>query len=525
MSYKVCIPTAGTGSRLGELTRYLNKSLVGIANRPTICHLIEQFPADAKFVIALGHKGNLVQEFLGLAYPNHHFDYAQVDPYEGEGSGLGLSLLACKQHLQEPFIFISCDTLVDEFIPPPEKNWMGYAELQDLEQYRALEIAYDQVIDICEKGVGKFPGYKPYVGLAGIFDYEAFWLAMGSGGSNSIQIGESFGMRALLTKGIEAKSFTWHDTGNIDALNKTREFYRDPDEPNILEKANEAIWFVGNHAIKFSDDKKFIANRVIRANELREFVPSITGSSANMYRYSKVEGKVFSDVVNLPLFENLLEYSSKFWELKSLEVEEKRVFKEVCISFYRDKTYERVQLFYENFSRADGKEQINGIEMPLLKDMLEAVDWNWMADGMAGRFHGDFHFENILFNDNNKNLIYLDWRQDFGGNIFFGDIYYDLAKLLHGLIISHEIISNEQYTVRWDKDNIYYDFHRKQILVECQSFFNSWLIKNGYDTNKVAILTALIFLNIAALHHAPYCDLLYALGKSMLFKSIKLAHL
>jgi len=102
MSYKVCIPTAGTGSRLGELTRYLNKSLVGIANRPTICHLIEQFPADAKFVIALGHKGSLVQEFLGLAYPDRQFDYAYVDPFEGEGSGLGLSLLACKQYLQEP---------------------------------------------------------------------------------------------------------------------------------------------------------------------------------------------------------------------------------------------------------------------------------------------------------------------------------------------------------------------------------------------------------------------------------------
>ena len=118
MAYKVCIPTAGTGSRLGELTRYINKSLVGIANRPTICHLIEQFPEDVKFVIALGHKGNLVKEFLGLAYPDRHFDYANVDLYEGEGSGLGLSLLACKQFLQEPFVFISCDTLVEESIEP-----------------------------------------------------------------------------------------------------------------------------------------------------------------------------------------------------------------------------------------------------------------------------------------------------------------------------------------------------------------------------------------------------------------------
>ena len=68
MSYRVCIPAAGTGSRLGDLTRYLNKSLVGIANRPVLSHLIEQFPAETEFVIALGYKGALIREFVELAY-------------------------------------------------------------------------------------------------------------------------------------------------------------------------------------------------------------------------------------------------------------------------------------------------------------------------------------------------------------------------------------------------------------------------------------------------------------------------
>jgi len=521
MSYKVCIPTAGTGSRLGGLTRYLNKSLVGIANRPTICHLIEQFPADIKFVIALGHKGNLVQEFLGLAYPNRHFDYAQVDPYEGEGSGLGLSLLACKQHLQEPFVFISCDTLVDEFIPSPEKNWMGYAEVQDLDPYRTLEISDDQVGEICEKGVGRYPGYKPYIGLAGIADYEAFWLAMEFGDSKAIQVGEAHGLRALLPKGIKGKSFTWHDTGNIDALNRAREFYREPDEPNILEKANEAIWFVGDHAIKFSDDKKFIANRVERVKELEGFVPNITGSGENMYRYSKVDGTVFSDVVNLPLFEKLLEYSSEFWRLKNLNDQEQISFKETCMRFYRDKTYERVELFYKNFSREDGRESINGIDMPLLKDLLDAVDWDWLADGLAGRFHGDFHFENILWTESTKKFTFLDWRQDFGGDVHIGDVYYDFAKLLHGLIVSHELIAKDLYNVDWTSSEINFDFLRKQVLVECESYFTRWLERKGCDTKKVELMTALIYLNIAPLHHYPYGLLLFGLGKSMLNKNVR----
>ena len=79
MSYRVVIPTAGTGSRLNGLTKYINKSLVGISNRPAISHLIEQFPDDCEFVIALGHKGNLVRDFLELAYPERTFFFA--DPF------------------------------------------------------------------------------------------------------------------------------------------------------------------------------------------------------------------------------------------------------------------------------------------------------------------------------------------------------------------------------------------------------------------------------------------------------------
>ena len=87
MSYRVIIPTAGIGSRLGNLTKYINKSLVGIANRPTISHIIEQFPEDCEYVIALGHKGKLVRDFLELAYPDKVFYFVYVDPFEGEGSG------------------------------------------------------------------------------------------------------------------------------------------------------------------------------------------------------------------------------------------------------------------------------------------------------------------------------------------------------------------------------------------------------------------------------------------------------
>jgi aminoglycoside phosphotransferase (APT) family kinase protein len=190
------------------------------------------------------------------------------------------------------------------------------------------------------------------------------------------------------------------------------------------------------------------------------------------------------------------------------------------VCFYRDKTYERIQLFYKNFSREDGVEAINGLDMPLLSDLLDAVDWDWLSDGLAGRFHGDFHFENILLTTSNQRFTFLDWRQDFGGNISVGDLYYDFAKLLHGLIINHELINKDSYSIDWKSSEINFDFLRKQVLVECESYFTLWLEDNGYSTKKVRVMTALIYLNICALHHSPYSLLLFALGKSMLQKEL-----
>jgi len=520
MTYRVCIPTAGTGTRLGELTKYVNKSLVSIANRPTLSHLIEQFPKDVEFVIALGHKGHLVREFLELAYPQRIFFFADVEPFEGPGSGLGLSLLACKQYLQQPFIFISCDTLVQEPIPAPDENWMAFAEGSDLQPYRTLKVQQGLVDTICEKGEGITDAHKPYIGLAGVFDFKAFWAAMQAERAVAIEAGEAHGLRALLSQMITAHRFTWYDTGNPEALARAREVFREPDSPNILEKANEAIWFVDGQVIKFSDDEKFIANRVKRVADLEGFVPNVTGSRPHMYSYSMVEGRVLSKVVTLPMFDQLLEHGKAFWKPHSLDAVESKKFYDTCNRFYRDKTLERVILFYKNFDCQDGTETINGIAMPTLDALLQSLDWEWLANGLPGRFHGDFHFENILWDTRKQSFMFLDWRQDFGGDLSVGDVYYDLAKLLHGLIISHELIAMDLFSVDWRANEIRYDFHRKQTLVECERYFGSWLDKEGYDRKKVWVLTALVYLNIAALHHHPYSLLLFSLGKTMLFQEL-----
>jgi len=521
MSFRVCIPVAGIGSRLGGKTHFINKALVTVSNRPVLSHLIDQFPEDVEFVLALGYKGHLIREFLALAYPHRIFLFADVDVYEGPGSGLGLSLLKCQHHLQQPFVFISCDTLVKNTIPDPEYNWMGYADITEASQYRSLEIRGHNVSAICEKGEIVSAENKPYIGLAGIKDYQLFWQAMQSGGATAIAQGEAYGMRALISRDIQAHVFSWFDTGNPDSLEKTKIAYTVPNHLNILEKENEAIWFIADNVIKFSDDTSFIKNRVKRAQDLKGYAPEITASQPHLYRYTKVEGDVLSDVVTVPLFKKLLEHCKGFWASNHLSLAEQSEFESHCRHFYRDKTLERVARFSEIYNKQDAVEVINGVTIPRLYQLLDQLDWNWLSQGVPCRFHGDLHFENILWNENDQRFTFLDWRQDFDGLLHVGDVYYDLAKLLHGLIINHGIIAQNRFNVSWDGEKVQFEFDRTQVLMDCEEYFYDWLSQNHYDLGKVRLLTALIFLNISPLHHTPYCFLLYALGKAMLFECLQ----
>jgi len=517
-TYKVVVPSAGLGSRLKNFSKHVNKALVTIENKPSISYIIEKFPINIEIVVALGYKKETVKNFLTLAYPERKFIFVDVSPFEGEGSGLGFTLLQCKQYLQTPFIFCSNDTIVTDDIPLPEYNWMGYADINETEQYRSIRFERNSnVVEICSKGATG--NVKPYIGLAGINDYEIFWKAMEEGKTEgSIEVGESYGLRFLIDKGIAPIKFNWFDTGNIDSLQKSRAYFHKNDEPNILEKEEEAIWFVDNKVVKFAVDKEFIANRIERVRYLGNYVPPLISHSENMYAYNKVDGEVFSKNPNLPSFKYFLEWIDSFWERITLNEEAMKLFKKTCLEFYREKTFKRVKQYFTRFEHLDSEEIINGHHMPKLMDILKKVDWSYIAEGLPVRFHGDLHFENILINSTGMSpFTLLDWRQDFGGNLEYGDLYYDLAKLLHGMILSHELIHQNQFTINHKINIIDYDFHRKQSLVECEDLLKEYIEKKNYDLNKVETITALIFLNIAPLHHYPYTSLLFYLGKSKLY--------
>jgi hypothetical protein len=111
----------------------------------------------------------------------------------------------------------------------------------------------------------------------------------------------------------------------------------------------------------------------------------------------------------------------------------------------------------------------------------------------------------------------VDWRQDFGGIVECGDIYYDLAKLNHNLVFNHDIVSKKQFTIT---SEVRCDILRSNTLVACQEILHKFIVDNGCDIHKVKLLTAIIWLNMSPLHHHPLRNFLFYFGKLHLYKAL-----
>ena len=522
--YKVVVPTAGLGTRIGPYTKFKNKALVTVGNKPAIAHVINQFPIDVEIVVLTGYRGDQVKQTIKSFFPQRHIAFVEVDKFEGEGSGLGYSLRFGKHLLDCPFVFVSNDTLIgldnDILDPSNVGNWAGFYRKQEgdgyqLDNYRTLNLVDGRVVDINPKGIDS---NNIYIGLAGVLDYQEFWNLMDRDAATLS--GESYALNGL--KNIQAVEFKrWFDCGSLSQLEKAN-FHYAKENYNILEKENEAIWFHENKVIKFSADHNFISQRIKRTEYLPdEILPKITDTFENIYCYEKVDGEVLSDGMTPKKTIDLLNFAErKLWSNTSLDFA--KDIREACVKFYRDKTFERSDAYHDRFEKIDIPQEINGLSIPSTRELLAATPWSDIcADPHVSLFHGDFHNENILVTDDDK-FIFLDWRQNFGeGNLIYGDAYYDIAKFLHGLMVNHSIASQGKFVVRKKSNSgIFLDILRPNTLVEAEVVFRTWLKNNGYDIAKVEILCALVFLNIAVLHEAPYSEFLFTLGRYSLAKVI-----
>ena len=511
--YKVLLTTSGLGSRLGNLTKFTNKSLVRVGDKPAISYIIESYPKDVEFVVTIGHYGSHVKQYLSMAHADRKIQFVEVDNYMGEGSSLLYSISLCEEYLQCPFVFHACDTILPKnYIKDIDfsSNWSIGGGGENSQAYRTLNCVNGKIASINEKGEQNFD--YVYIGVSGFKNYIEFWEVCNEilSAVKTSELSDCHVIRKMSDFSVVEVS-DWYDIGNIDSLKKTRSVIKGT--VHVLDKEDENIFVFEDYVIKFFYNKKICSDRVARTQSLSGLVPELVASSENFYKYKFVKADLLADTVNITRFINLLQWADKkLWIPK-----EDEFYKDNALSFYKDKTLKRISKFLDKYNLEDESDVINGVQVPPVREMVEQIDFDYLIGSKPTGFHGDFILDNILINEEGFTLI--DWRQDFNGSIDAGDMNYDIAKLNHNLTLNHQVLSNNLFTIN-SKDEIACDVYVKKSHLDCKEYLKHFCEFRGVSHDDIQILTSLIWINMAPLHEHPLDMFLYYFGKHNLFLNL-----
>jgi NDP-sugar pyrophosphorylase family protein len=519
----VCVLTAGKGTRMGALGLQLNKALHPIDGKAIISHIIEKFPIDTEFVIGIGYLGEQVRQYLQVAHENRKFTFIEVDNYEGIGSGPGHSLLCCQEFLQKPFYFVSCDTLWTNTLNwALTENWLGVAGVSAIESksYCNLKIINDRVVELRDKTYVDDAAFQAFVGLCYIKDFTIFWEALGN---KKIVAGEhqiSTGIQALIDNtDVHAQSIEWIDVGDADKYKRTVSLYENFD----FSKKDEALYIVNRKVIKFFVNQEVTQRRVLKSSLNPKVFPQITYQAGQFYAYDFQAGQTLYETNNEHIFRQFLQWlETDLWKPQSISPE---IMSATCLKFYQDKTMERLAMYHQKYANSVEPTKVNGNTIPSITNLLSALPWTRLTEGIPCFMHGDLQFDNVLYDITSDKFLLLDWRQEFGGHVEFGDLYYDLAKMYGGIILNYDYIKLNLLSYSEKEDGVFFDFAQRFQTDNYLRVLSNYIQEKGYDIAKVRILVALIYLNMSPLHHYPFDKMLYSLGRELLHKEILMLEL
>ncbi|MBF0126001.1 MAG: NTP transferase domain-containing protein [Magnetococcales bacterium] len=509
---KACILAAGQGSRMGRYGDHFHKALLPLRNQAILSHIFARFPHGTHFVIALGHRGEDLVSYVRMAHPDLEVTWVWVERYTGPGSGPGQSLFECRHHLQEPFFFIACDTLIQQPLPENAENWLGVMPVADPEKWCTVALdAHGRVTALhYKKAEG---GSLAFTGIARVEDYGPFWAGLEEDArleGDEKQVNS--GLARLATRGLKSHALTWKDAGtlaNYEAL-----LDEERDNYTFKGKITDATYHVGERVIKFFPDADGARSRFHRGAANPESFARTLALEGRFFSYRYVEGEMLSSRLNRENCRRFLDWAEAgFWRRASVPPE---AFQQEMVRFYRDKSLSRLRSFCRLYlpDGVERPERINELPCAPAEELVAGLAPGFYARGLPSTFHGDLHADNIVCTPEGFRLI--DWRDAFGLLADVGDRYYDLAKFLHVLELSVETMNAGSYAITRDARGLHLDHAMTFGQLEAQECFWEHVRRHGYDPERIRITDALIFINMSPLYDAAMGRYLYFIGRYLL---------
>jgi dTDP-glucose pyrophosphorylase len=509
----VCIIAAGRGTRMGFADGALHKALAPLSNRAVLSHVVESFPDDARFVVAVGHLADQVKTYMSLAHHDRDVRFVEVDNYAGPGSGPGLSVLACAEALGgEPFALAAADGVVHTMPPLSGETWMGASPVGDPTSYLTLDTGPTGDVRALQERTG--PSHLAYNGVSWIAEPEAFFAGLRRGVvAGELQVTQGF--QALLDAGVRvrAPACDWTDAGTTETYAAARRVFAEYDTAG--RSPIDVTYLLPDRVVKWFRDPAGADVRAQRAAQLDGAIPEIIPSPSGWLAYAKAPGSVLCDKMSAEEVGAVLDFTSRaLWRPGPDDAE----FRAAARRFYGDKTLGRLAKWLAD----RGLEQeppsgweINGLATPTVAEGL-AAELDGLVDAAVPTvFHGDMHEGNIVAGPGGYALI--DWRDEFGGLTDRGDLLYDLAKLLHSLELPESVMHARTFRREAAGERgVTIEHPDAPLRAEARAALWAWCDGHGFDARAIGVVDALIWINMAPLYDRALGDYLYAWGRWLL---------
>lgn len=504
----VVIPTAGTGSRLGEISKHINKSLLPYKGKPILANIIDQFPKNTRFIIPVGYKAEQVKDFCKLAYSDRHIDFVLIDDYTSTNSGPGYTVSKCLEKIKEPFWYIPCDTHFEECLTDIVYNedvvFVKKVPNEISHLYTMFKIDNDRVTNITFKQTQN-EDWSALTGVMYIHDWEGFNQRLIDQKSPEIIWTIKLG-----TKVKELES--WKDFGSLKIYKESLATSQKYD----FTKTDEFTYICNNKVIKWWADSTISRKKYEKTLTNLEVYPANCQYRGNWLAYDYFEGTTVYENFSFDILKNMLS-----WLDKNVWIHKTRDISVSSKEFYKEKTLSRINKFLEKYPNIEDVKTVNGINVNPWRYYLDHIDWGLLENvNLPGCMHGDLHFDNTIINSDNKFKV-IDWRHEFANLVEIGDIYYDLAKLSGGFVINYSEIKQNEFRFENVNGDVKLTIPSIENHEEYLSIVKHFVKEKGWNYDKVQLLIPIIFWNMAPLHTPPFDKFLWYLGIK-LFEELEL---
>ena len=498
----VLILAAGYGRRMGPFSRMVNKGLVPYNNKPLISHIIEKFDTNTKFVIACGHLGQQVKDYVSNVHAEKNIVFVDIPDYSEGHTGPATTIQHCAEHIQGGFLWLACDTLFEfDYKNRLDHNWIGVYPVDSTiaKDYCWVERDGDRITRIENKRSSK-RAVDAFIGLMYAKDNQYLENLQSKNARETYQ---------GFDENLDLKAHTVSDWLDFGTYEKWQELNGQLPELSFT-KPNELFYHDNDKIVKFFVNPEHVSKRYDRAKENPACMPTNMVAKNNFLIHDYAQGDIVYNQLSPALFEKMLSWCENYiWKKPGIHGN----VKNACTNFYKFKTYERLEQFRIKHPDWEEPYKVNKFAVERIDTYLKQIDWEWLCTTVDWRFiHGDLHFDNTIYDPVTDNFTAIDWRTDFSG-FMHGDLYYDLAKMLGGIRLSYRAVKNDELEYIEKNEVAVIKVPGVNDCLSYENILKHWAESNNLDWHKVEVLVPLIYLNMSPLHETPFDKFLVALAQ------------